>query len=67
MHEQGEQDDEPHIFEQGVGLMDLLGAARLLQSYAPRASLHPAALDFTDCPYMWPYCLQVEREPLESR
>jgi membrane-bound transcription factor site-1 protease len=23
-----------------------------------RASIVPASLDLTDCPYMWPYCLQ---------
>ena len=30
----------------------------LAQSYTPRASLIPAALDFTTCPYTWPYCRQ---------
>lgn len=28
----------------------------ILQSYKPRASIIPASLDLTDCPYMWPFC-----------
>lgn len=28
------------------------------QDYAPRASVVPAALDLSDCPYAWPFCLQ---------
>ncbi len=46
------------IFEQGAGKLDLVHAYQLLRSYRPQASLHPPFLDFTDCPYMWPYCTQ---------
>mgnify|MGYP000191514462 CR=1 FL=1 len=46
------------IFEQGAGKLDLVRAYRILRSYRPQASLHPSYLDFTDCPYMWPYCSQ---------
>ena len=30
----------------------------MLQAYRPRASVVPAALNLTDCPYAWPYCRQ---------
>ena len=30
----------------------------VLKQYKPRASVVPAELDFTDCPYMWPFCRQ---------
>ena len=33
-------------------------AQEVLQSYVPRASVVPAHLDLTDCPYMWPHCTQ---------
>lgn len=29
----------------------------MLLEYRPRASLLPAVLDLTDCPYMWPHCM----------
>lgn len=35
-----------------------MNSYKILQSYKPRASLFPAKLDFTDCPYFWPYCRQ---------
>lgn len=47
-----------NIHEQGHGLVDLAASQAVLASYQPRASLAPAKLDFTDCPYMWPYCRQ---------
>ena len=31
----------------------------ILQKYQPRASIVPAKLDFTDCPYAWPFCRQA--------
>jgi len=31
---------------------------QILSSYKPQASLVPPYLDFTECPYMWPYCTQ---------
>ena len=30
----------------------------ILQKYQPRASIVPPKLDFTDCPYAWPFCRQ---------
>lgn len=44
--------------EQGSGRVDLAASYKVLANYTPRASLHPGALDFTDCPYMWPHCRQ---------
>lgn len=32
-------------------------AQDVLLQYRPRASLLPAVLDLTDCPYMWPHCI----------
>eukprot|EP00898_Chlorokybus_atmophyticus_P007485 jgi/Chlat1/7738/Chrsp66S07212 len=49
---------EPHIYEQGVGRLNVVAAEAILQSYVPRASILPASLDLTDCPYMWPFCRQ---------
>eukprot|EP00501_MAST-03F_sp_TOSAG23-6_P000024 GSMAST32.ASY1.ANO1.25.1 assembled CDS len=51
------------IFEQGAGVMNLQGAADFLQTYPPEgmyymATLFPSSLDFTDCPYMSPFCEQ---------
>jgi membrane-bound transcription factor site-1 protease len=50
----------PHLFEQGAGELQLAPAVRELElaMKAPEASLHPPALDLTECPYMWPYCKQ---------
>jgi len=47
-----------NMFEQGSGRIDLERAEAVLADYSPRASLIPAKLDFTDCPYMWPHCRQ---------
>ncbi|EDV29792.1 uncharacterized protein TRIADDRAFT_19704, partial [Trichoplax adhaerens] len=47
-----------NIFEQGHGKMDLVRAYEFLRSYTPHASASPDRIDFTDCPYMWPYCSQ---------
>ncbi|KAI8470645.1 MAG: hypothetical protein J3K34DRAFT_509177 [Monoraphidium minutum] len=47
-----------NIFEQGAGRVNLQGSMAVLERYAPRASLVPPRLDFTDCPYMWPHCKQ---------
>lgn len=33
-------------------------AQNTLQKYQPRASIVPAKLDFTECPYAWPFCRQ---------
>jgi len=46
------------IYVQGTGRIDLAGSMEILQNYSPRASLIPASLDLTDCPYMWPFCTQ---------
>eukprot|EP00937_MAST-01D_sp_MAST-1D-sp2_P002288 g2288.t1 len=48
----------PHLFDQGAGRLNIAGALELLRNYTPRASLYPAELDLTRCPYMWPYCKQ---------
>ncbi|XP_078431783.1 SITE-1 protease isoform X2 [Wolffia australiana] len=48
----------PNIFEQGAGRLDLLNSYEILKSYQPRTSIFPSVLDFTDCPYSWPFCRQ---------
>ncbi|XP_015778554.1 PREDICTED: membrane-bound transcription factor site-1 protease-like [Acropora digitifera] len=47
-----------NIFEQGHGKLDLIKAYQILSNYKPQASLSPAYIDLTECPYMWPYCTQ---------
>jgi len=47
-----------NIFEQGHGKLNLLGAYKLLQNYSPKITFSPSYIDFTNCPYMWPYCTQ---------
>ena len=47
-----------NMFEQGAGKLNLIGAYHHLRAYTPHVSLFPAHIDFTDCPYMWPYCSQ---------
>eukprot|EP00884_Botryococcus_braunii_P003885 jgi/Botrbrau1/13498/Bobra.0082s0091.1 len=47
-----------HMFEQGQGKLSLLNSMEILKRYEPRASLVPAKLDLTDCPFMWPFCRQ---------
>jgi len=49
--------------EQGAGKINLTKSAAILRNYLPRASAFPAALNLTDCPYLWPHCEQ----PLFSR
>ena len=46
------------IFEQGAGKLDLVRSFQILKTYKPQATLSPFYLDFTACPYMWPYCTQ---------
>lgn len=48
----------PNMYEQGAGRVDLLESYEILKSYQPRASIFPSALDYTDCPYSWPFCRQ---------
>ncbi|KAJ4958200.1 hypothetical protein NE237_025311 [Protea cynaroides] len=48
----------PNMFEQGAGRLDLLESYEILKSYQPRASIFPSVLDYTDCPYSWPFCRQ---------
>ena len=55
--------DGSHMFEQGSGRLNLIGAFTLLQkarAMPPRATLFPDMVDMTDggCPYNWPYCAQ---------
>lgn len=49
---------DANIFEQGHGKLDLIKAYQVLSSYKPQASLSPSYVDLTECPYMWPYCVQ---------
>lgn len=46
------------IFEQGAGKLDLVRSFQILKTYKPQATLSPYYLDFTECPFMWPYCTQ---------
>ena len=46
------------MYEQGQGKLNLLNSMQILQTYKPKASIVPAGLDFTDCPFMWPFCTQ---------
>ncbi|KAJ7973865.1 Subtilisin-like protease SBT6.1 [Quillaja saponaria] len=48
----------PNMYEQGAGRVDLLESYEILKDYQPRASIFPSVLDFTDCPYSWPFCRQ---------
>ncbi|XP_027358278.1 subtilisin-like protease SBT6.1 isoform X3 [Abrus precatorius] len=48
----------PNMYEQGAGRVDLLESYEILKSYKPRASIFPSVLDYTDCPYTWPFCRQ---------
>jgi len=49
---------DSNLYEQGNGKINLEKAEAILKDYSPRASLVPGNLDFTNCPYMWPYCRQ---------
>ena len=35
-----------------------LESYEILKSYKPRANIFPSVLDYTDCPYSWPFCRQ---------
>ncbi|TVU12412.1 hypothetical protein EJB05_46056, partial [Eragrostis curvula] len=48
----------PNMYEQGAGRLDLWQSYEILKNYQPRASIFPTMLDFTDCPYFWPFCRQ---------
>ncbi|KAJ0030255.1 hypothetical protein Pint_13187 [Pistacia integerrima] len=48
----------PNMYEQGAGRVDLLESYEILKNYQPRASIFPIILDYTDCPYSWPFCRQ---------
>ncbi|XP_061374496.1 subtilisin-like protease SBT6.1 isoform X2 [Gastrolobium bilobum] len=37
---------------------NMLESYKILKSYKPRASIFPSVLDYTDCPYTWPFCRQ---------
>lgn len=50
--------DKLHAYEQGNGGLNLENSMKILADYTPRASLIPATIDLTDCPYMWPFCSQ---------
>uniref|UniRef100_A0A915B2A3 Peptidase S8/S53 domain-containing protein n=2 Tax=Parascaris univalens TaxID=6257 RepID=A0A915B2A3_PARUN len=46
------------MFEQGAGRIDLLASFDYMRKYKPSITLIPPYIDFTECPYMWPYCSQ---------
>ncbi|GAA0146676.1 serine protease [Lithospermum erythrorhizon] len=48
----------PNMYEQGAGRVNLLESYELLKSYKPKASIFPSILDYSDCPYSWPFCRQ---------
>ncbi|KAK1314323.1 hypothetical protein QJS10_CPA06g00676 [Acorus calamus] len=48
----------PNLYEQGAGKLNLLESYEILKNYQPRASIFPSVLDYTDCPYHWPFCRQ---------
>ncbi|KAF7819812.1 subtilisin-like protease SBT6.1 isoform X1 [Senna tora] len=48
----------PNMYEQGAGRVDLLESYEILKNYQPRASIFPNVVDYTDCPYSWPFCRQ---------
>ncbi|KAK3034341.1 hypothetical protein RJ639_032239 [Escallonia herrerae] len=48
----------PNMYEQGAGRVDLLESYEILTRYEPRASIFPSVLDYSDCPYSWPFCRQ---------
>eukprot|EP00756_Hemistasia_phaeocysticola_P013388 Hpha_TRINITY_DN15276_c0_g4::TRINITY_DN15276_c0_g4_i1::g.66477::m.66477/K08653/MBTPS1; membrane-bound transcription factor site-1 protease len=51
--------DGAGIYEQGAGLVNLRGAAALLEkTVQPTPSFLPRQLLLDDCPYMWPFCAQ---------
>uniref|UniRef100_A0A0N5B054 Peptidase_S8 domain-containing protein n=1 Tax=Syphacia muris TaxID=451379 RepID=A0A0N5B054_9BILA len=51
-------DKETTMFEQGAGRLNLLRSFELLRHYKPTLKLFPSYIDFTECNYMWPYCIQ---------
>ena len=48
----------PHVVFPAPFCPARLSSYEVLANYSPRASVHPSRLDLTDCPYMWPFCLQ---------
>ncbi|MFH4973379.1 hypothetical protein AB6A40_000088 [Gnathostoma spinigerum] len=46
------------MFEQGAGKVDIVRSFNLMRTYRPSITMIPPYLDFTECPYMWPYCSQ---------
>ncbi|KAL4572223.1 hypothetical protein LXL04_018993 [Taraxacum kok-saghyz] len=46
------------MYEQGAGRVNLLESYEILKNYKPRATIFPNVLDYTDCPYTWPFCQQ---------
>ncbi|CAL5360563.1 unnamed protein product [Camellia sinensis] len=49
---------DPNMYEQGAGRVDLLASYEILKTYQPWAIIFPSILDYSDCPYSWPFCLQ---------
>lgn len=56
--ESAERIRDANMFEQGHGKLNLIGAYDILASKSSHLALSPSYVDFTECPYMWPYCTQ---------
>jgi len=56
--ESAETNANLRLFEQGNGAVDLKSAYQAMQSYSKHVSAVPGALDFTECPHLWPFCRQ---------
>ncbi|OQR87187.1 membrane-bound transcription factor site-1 protease [Achlya hypogyna] len=54
--------DWHHVYEQGAGRINLTRALDTMNALMTRPTpvLLPAAIDLTDCPYMWPHCRQAQ-------
>ncbi|PKA67192.1 membrane-bound transcription factor site-1 protease [Apostasia shenzhenica] len=48
----------PNMYEQGAGKLNLWNSYEILKDYKPRATIFPNILDYTECPYTWPFCRQ---------
>lgn len=58
LHESAQVLPQANMYEQGAGKFNLLKAFELIQQYKPKVTFFPSKLDFTSCPYMWPFCAQ---------
>ncbi|KAI3380766.1 hypothetical protein SNEBB_003262 [Seison nebaliae] len=49
---------DANLFEQGAGRVNVNNALNNINQYIPQVSIHPSYLDFVECPFFWPHCLQ---------